>query len=84
VYNTIEPPALVVHHGTATLVFTPASIANGLAEAAEFAAALAQVASERESDFRRALAQAPSEGPFDIEALVAEHGPPQHSDGEPA
>jgi hypothetical protein len=83
--NAVQPPSLVVEDGTATVVFRPAALVGGLADAAEFAAVLVQVASEWEAGCRRALAVARSGDPFDVEALLAEHGPPPRIDGgEPA
>jgi hypothetical protein len=84
VRSMIEPPSLVIHDGTTTLVFRPANIAGGVAEAAEFAQVLVQVASEWESGCRRTLAAAQSGKPFDVEALVAEYGQPHHGDGDQA
>ena len=83
-HNTVQPPSLVVEDDTATVVFRPA-VVGGLADAAEFAAVLVQVASEWEAGCRRALAAAQSGGdPFDVEALLAEYGaPPRVDGGEP-
>jgi hypothetical protein len=84
VHNKIEPPSLVIHDGTTTMVFSPASIAGGLADVAEFAEILVQVASEWESGCRRTLAGAQSEDPFTVDALVAEYGHPSLGDGDRA
>src|SRR5262249_37287389 len=53
VHNTAEPPSLVIHDGTTSLVFSPADFVGGLTEfvgglteAAEFAEELVQGASE--------------------------------------
>jgi hypothetical protein len=73
VRNAVEPPSLVVDDGTSTVVFRPAGMVGGLADAAEFAQVLVQVASEWESGCRRALAAAQSGNPFDVDALVAEY-----------
>jgi hypothetical protein len=55
-----------------------------LADAAEFAAILVQVASEWEAGCRRAIAAAQSEDPFNVDALVAEYGRPSLGDGDRA
>lgn len=81
VSSTVEPPSLVVHDGTVTAVFRPASIAGGLADAAEFAALMVRVAGEWESGCRQALAAAQSGDPFDLEALLAEYDQPQQLGG---
>jgi hypothetical protein len=78
----VEPPSLVIDDGTTTLVFSPAGIVGGLAEAAEFAQLLVQVASEWESGCRRALAATESEDPFDVDALVAEYRHPPRGEGD--
>jgi hypothetical protein len=56
VHTTAEPPSLVIRDGTTTLVFSPPDLANGLADAAEFAQELVQAASEWESGCGRTLA----------------------------
>lgn len=78
VHNAVEPPSLVIHDGTTTLVFSPADLVGGLADAAEFAAVLVQVARKWESSCRRTLAatqpeHAPSTAPKPAKrtALVA-------------
>jgi hypothetical protein len=84
VHNKIKPPSLVIDDGTTTLVFSPASIAGGLAEAAEFAQNLAQVASEWQAGCRRALAAAESEDPCNVGTLLAEYGRPSLGDRDRA
>lgn len=69
VHTTVEPPSLVIGNGTTTLVFGPADLADGLAEAAEFAQALIQAASQWESGCRRALAATQPDDASDTDAL---------------
>jgi hypothetical protein len=82
VYNTVEPPSLVIHDGTTTLVLSPANIAGGLTEAAELAEELVQTASEWEAGCRRALAATQAKNPFDAQPPVAEYGRPEPSPGD--
>jgi hypothetical protein len=85
VHDKIEPPSLVIRDGTTTVVFSPAGVAGGMADAAEFAETLVQVASEWESGCRRTIAGALSEDPFTVDALVAEYGHrPSLGDGDRA
>jgi hypothetical protein len=82
VHSKVEPPSRLIYDGTTTLVFGPALTADGLAEAAEFAEILVQVASEWEAGCRRMLAAAQDQDPFTVATLVAEYGPAGHGDGE--
>jgi hypothetical protein len=75
VHSTVEPPSLVIHDGTATLVFSPADFVGGLTEAAEFAEKLVQGASEWESGCRRALA-AQSADSSNVDTLLTTNGKP--------
>jgi DNA-binding transcriptional regulator YiaG len=58
VHTPGQPPSLVIHDGTTTLVLRPADSADGLADAAGLAEDLVQGASEWESGCRRTLAAA--------------------------
>jgi hypothetical protein len=82
VHTVVEPPSLVIDDGATTVVFSPARIGDGLAEAAEFAQELVQVASEWESGCRRALAAIQPDDPFNVDALVIGHDGPPRGDGD--
>jgi transcriptional regulator with XRE-family HTH domain len=75
VHTTAQPPSLVIHDGTTTLVFSPADLAEGLADAAKFAQELVQVASEWESSCRHTQAATQPENRSDVEALATGHAP---------
>ena len=84
VHTATEPPSLVIRDGTTTVVFSPADLADGVADAAEFAPELVQAVSEWESGCRRtapkptnrrnALAAARVAAGFSQEALAARVG----------
>jgi hypothetical protein len=65
VHTTGQPPSLMIHDGTTTLVMRPADLADGLVDAAEFAEELIQVVSEWESGCRRTLDAAQPDDPDD-------------------
>lgn len=56
VHTASEPPSLVIHDGTTTLVLCPADLPGGLAAAADFAQQLAHVATAWASGCRRSVA----------------------------
>jgi len=80
VHTTGQPPSLVIHDGTTTLVMCPADLADGLVDAAEFAEELIQIVSEWESGCRRTLDAAQPNDPDDnAQTLAAEHDLPMIS-----
>jgi DNA-binding transcriptional regulator YiaG len=75
VHTTGQPPSLMIHDGTTTLVMRPADSADGLVDAAEFAEELIQVVSEWESGCRRTLDAIQPDNPDDAQVPAAEHDP---------
>jgi len=78
VHTLGQPPSLVIHDGTTTLVLRPADSTDGLVDAAGFAEALVQGASQWESGCRRTLAATQPDDPDDAtQAQTAEQEHPQ-------